>query len=145
MAHGVLRDIAILQIGNPFVRVVALAPSGIRTWDERPIRLDGQAGLEGEHRVLQVVLTFDRHAPIHQEYRYGARACRQPRQVLGTPDRSDGGNDLEAEALRDRRNELVRPGASDMHSDGLFALVPIPFDVRARTNFAQRVVAPTRG
>ena len=145
MPDAVLHHVAILEVRDALVGVVAAAASGIRPRHERPIGLECQAGLEREGRVLQFLAPLLWRPAIDQEHRHRTRAHGQAAQFRGTPDRAHRGDDLEAPAVGNRLRGFLSLVAHQAHDDRFLTFVAVPLDVRPGADFPRRVVAPPRG
>ena len=102
VADGEFHHVAVLQVGDPLVRIVILVAARIGTRDERAIRFDGQRSLEDKPLVLEIIEPFQRLAAVDEKDRgcscarrgfgarlwvrlfwaAGARVCRWRRQRL---------------------------------------------------------------
>ena len=81
MTHGILIDVAVLQVGDALVPLLGDVALQVRSGDQRLGRVDGQPCLEDEALVTQFVRARD--AVIDQED--GDRACAVGDHALGDP------------------------------------------------------------
>ena len=106
MSHGILVDVAILQIGDALVPLLGRVALEVGSGNQRLGRVDGQPGLEDESLVTQLVRARD--TVIDQEDGDGARPVRN--HPLGDPQGLHG-------ADRDGHAQTV--AARDVMLDGL--------------------------
>ena len=124
---GKLHHVAVLQVGDAFVRVIApLAPARIGTRDKGLVGLHCQTGLKREPPISQQRLFFWR-ASIDQEYRDSSGTGWQTRQVVKATHSPHGRDDLEPIAVSQR----LRHWPALLHADADWqryaTLGPLPF------------------
>ena len=142
VANGTLAVVAILEVGDAIVPILAFKATEIGTGYETCLGSNFELGLKGE-RVVPLLIA-GRYAAIHEKQGKRTSPFRQTAIATGRLDGSNGKSNLEAAAVRHVVLDGLLCSLGDSERELLFAWRPLPLGGPAVTviRFLEFVVSP---